>query len=288
MHWFEQWRALAARIEGLVRAAEVFGQFSHGGRHDVMRVIGKSLLPEASAVDAEVRRFQDTFSSVLPEQALAATQAFLASNWLGGLNMGEVAAIAPVVILRSRFEYAVRDTEVVAKSRVELAFEHLRRLIAVDPDCRSRWDTAFREGEPRCEKLGAVHLLAQGLWAFKVAGSGAATDLVMNEPVQDEIPLIERTGHAIVLTEWKVVRELGELERKATEARAQASLYAGGLLGGLELKRTRYAVLVTATELGGLSDVEQNGIVYRHIVVPVNPDSPSKAARKGTERAKRG
>jgi hypothetical protein len=101
----------------------------------------------------------------------------------------------------------------------------------------------------------------------------------MNEPVQTELPLIERTGNAIVLTEWKVVRELGELERKATEARAQASLYAGGLLGGLELKRTRYAVLVTATISRGLSDVEQDGMMCRHICVPVNPDSPSKAAR---------
>src|SRR5688572_22933112 len=147
MQWLDQWRALAARVDGFIRAAEVFGQFSHGGRHD-------------------------------------------------------------------------------ARSRVESAFEHLRRLLAVDSTVRERWDAAFQSGETHCEKLGAVHLLAHGIWAFKVSGSGAATDLVMNEPLQNELPLVERTGNAIVLTEWKVVRDVRGLERKAAEARAQAKLYA--------------------------------------------------------------
>lgn len=77
-------------------------------------------------------------------------------------------------------------------------------------------------------------------WTFKMSGVGAATDLVFNDPIQAELSAIQRTGRLLVLTEWKRVREERELDEKAAEAVTQAQQYASGVLGALELKRTRY------------------------------------------------
>lgn len=279
MRWLDQWRALAGRIEGLVRAAEVFGQFSNGGVNDAVSVIGRALLPEAQSIDKEIQLFAESFKSSLPPSALAAVQTYLRQQWSNAVNQGQVTGVAPLIILRSSFEYAIRDIELAATSRVELAFEHLRRLLAVDAQVRQQWLKAFDANEPQCEKLGAVHLLAHGIWAFKVNGGGAATDLVMNEPLQAEMELVERTGNAIVLTEWKLVRERDDFETKAEEARRQAQLYAAGVLGGLELKQTRYVVLVAKSKSASLGHQELHGVRYRHVVIEIDPDSPSKAAR---------
>src|SRR5262245_13675385 len=101
MQWFEQWRAIADRIDGLVRAAELFGQFSHGGRTDLVHVTGKVLVPEAAAIDGDVQRFATTFEATLPLEAANALREFRSANWLGGLNVGEVGSIAAVMVLRS-------------------------------------------------------------------------------------------------------------------------------------------------------------------------------------------
>jgi hypothetical protein len=59
-----------------------------------------------------------------------------------------------------------------------LAFEHLRRSIVVSQDAQKSWEIAFNEREATYEKLGAVHLLSDGLWAFKATATGGATGAV--------------------------------------------------------------------------------------------------------------
>ena len=83
-----------------------------------------------------------------------------------------------------------------------------------------------------------------------------------------------------MLTEWKRITKAKEIGPKAGEARTQAGIYCKSILPTLELRRTRYIVLVTADELTPPDDVMDNGITYRHVVVPVRPSSPSKTARK--------
>ena len=183
-------------------------------------------------------------------------------------------------MFRARFEYLIRDSEIEACNITELAFHHLRRLIAVDSDEQKKWMIAFGVGETACEKLGAVHLLAHRIWAFKVKGSHAETDLVFGETENLEPTQIRRIVRAMVLTEWKVVRDPAQTERKAAEARKETDEYQAGVLGDLELKRTRYIVLVGERRLRPPADVEQNGVVYRHIWIPVDPERPSKAARR--------
>lgn len=287
MLWSDQWRALSARIDGLVRGMELFA-LTHqaSGGHDRVSVLGKSLLPELEALNAELATFRDAHGAQLPELARAALTDYLDGGWSRGVNAGQVQAIVPIGVFRSRFEYCIANTEAAARSQVELAFEHLRRSIVVNADVRGAWLEAHTQHETRCEQLGAVHLLSHGIWAFKAVGAGAATDLVMAEPVSGQIARVTRTASALVLTEWKRIADDDTVREAAAAAREQARQYAAGALGALELKRTRYIVLVVKTDVDPPDDVEDAEVLYRHVVVPVAPLSPSKGARQRT-RARR-
>jgi hypothetical protein len=70
------------------------------------------------------------------------------------------------------------------------------------------------------------------------------------------------------------------LATKATDARKQADLYRAGVLGGAEVKGTRYVVLVTGEDLPAPGDVSSGTVVYRHVVIAVAPRTPSAAARR--------
>ena len=157
--------------------------------------------------------------------------------------------LAPLAAFRSEFEYLIRDAEIEGRSLTELAFEHLRRQIVVDKDVRKKWNAAFNRRETACERLGAVHLLSHGIWAFKITAPGAATDLVYGDPLSGRGIVMNRIARALVLTEWKLVKQADDIDGKAQEGRKQTALYAAGVLGDLELKRTRYVVLVCEGEL---------------------------------------
>jgi hypothetical protein len=281
MRWFDEWRALSARMDGLLRAATFFtGTLENVGRHDHVGVIGKSLLPELEAVTRALETFRREHAAELPAEGRLALDDFLKTDWRAGLNIGQLQALAPMVVCRSRFEYAIRSSESNAISLVELSFQHLRRSILVDEQVRARWQTAFTRGEPACERLGAVHLLGHGVWAFKVSGERAATDLVLAEPLERLKADVERVARTVVLTEWKLVRDDDAVEQAALEARRQATTYASGVLGGLELRGTRYIVLVSHSEVQPPADHLEADIVYRHIALPVEPATPSKAAQR--------
>jgi hypothetical protein len=87
-----------------------------------------------------------------------------------------------------------------------------------------------------------------------------------------------------VLTEWKIVRNPKDIEQKAAEARRQTDEYEAGVLGDLELKGTRYIILVGQSQNRGLEDVQNKGICYRHIWLAVEPRAPSKAARNNNRK----
>ena len=174
----------------------------------------------------------------------------------------------PILLLQS--------TSVVAKRLSERAFIHLQRSIVADSEFRRRWIEAFNTDETECEKLGAVHLLLHGIWAFKVNTAGERTDLVLPEPIR-EPSSIERTAEALVLTEWKRVLSPSETEVMAGDARKQAARYTVGALGGVELARYRFIVLVSKETLMLPEDRLENEIVYRHINIAVEPRSPSKS-----------
>ena len=55
-----------------------------------------------------------------------------------------------------------------------------------------------------------------------MSSAGSATDLVYGEPLEKQAAAARRTVRALVLTEWKPVRDADELQAKATEACIQA------------------------------------------------------------------
>jgi hypothetical protein len=85
-------------------------------------------------------------------------------------------ALRPIV---SEVDFYLRDNEALGRSIVEWAFLHLRRRLTVEETLRTSWTDAFSKGEPQVEKLGAIHLLGHGIYAFKTSGAGAATDLIL-------------------------------------------------------------------------------------------------------------
>ena len=165
MTWLEKWRALEARIDGLIRAGEFLALAFKVNSADNFNVVRKSLLPELVAISTEIKQLGDVCASELPQKAYEALKRFIAHDWHGQpFNKGgvDIQALAPLAAFRSEFGYLVRDSEVEGRSLVELAFEHLRRQLVVDEDVRKKWRKAFRSHETACERLGAVHLLSHG------------------------------------------------------------------------------------------------------------------------------
>ncbi|MBS0471116.1 MAG: hypothetical protein JSR60_08600 [Proteobacteria bacterium] len=287
MNWIERWNSLSARIEGLLGAVNFIVQ-TMGIQHTFAPETKHALLSEVDALLIEMRKLHEDEGNNMPKPAAQALAEFVA-NPIGLRNNGGQEAVAlqglsPIFVFRSRYSYLIRDSEIEGRNATELAFEHLNRVIAVNEEVRNAWKTGFEKGELACERLGSVHLLSHGIWAFKVQAKGAATDLVYNEPLSQGATVLRRSSRAIVLTEWKVVRSGDRIYRAAEEARLQTKDYAAGILGDLELKRTRYIALVGERKLQTPDDFESNGVTYRHIWIAVDPETPSVSARSRSRR----
>jgi hypothetical protein len=285
--WFDRWVAISARIAGLVDAGHLMALTLAGTRTDDFGVGKKWVVPELEALKAELQQFAADYCAALPADAATALKRFLERAGTGSAIEGpsNIQAIVPFEIFRSEFEYLIRDRELEARTLTELAFEHLVRLLAVDGDTKLKWVRAFDSHETHCEQLGAVHLLSHGIWGFKVSSVGSATDLVFGEPIETQVAAIRRTARALVLTEWKLVRNGDDINTLAKTARTQSKLYSMGVLHDIVLKSTRYVVLVSKKQLQPLDDFRETDVTYRHIVVPVDPDPPSVAAKKSTKAA---
>jgi len=280
MNWIERWQALSARIVGLMEAGNFLIQAYAVENQNTGAV--RRLLDELRQIHGELKKLYDDCNAQMPSAAAMALKMFCSEGVPPPSPSGDAVELQPLAVLhafRGRFNYLIRDSEIEARNATELAFEHLQRLIAVDDRVRSCWKGAFDAGEIACEKLGSVHLLAHRIWAFKVKGSHAETDLVYGDTSGQSHLHVHRVARAMVLTEWKVVRDEKKTEQKASEARREAKEYSAGILGDLELKQTRYIVLVALRQRTAPSDVEEHGVCYRHIWLAVDPETPSKIAR---------
>jgi hypothetical protein len=282
MSYSEQWTALSARISGIAKAAELYASFLVSNSSDSFGV-GKDLGRHCQSILATLKDFRDTFETVLPKEAREALDNFLNSDRAKVIkDQGTREAKASAIFLvsfESEMSYFLSSRQELIRARSERAFLHLQRLLAVDEDVRKKWESAFQKGETACERLGAVHMLWHGIWAFKVNAERARTDLVFNEPVEQTAD--PRGIEGIVLTEWKVATVANALKR-FEEARDQAALYERGALAGAELTGYRYAVAVSQTELPKdkvPEDIDKDGIIYRHVNIAINPKAPSQKVR---------
>jgi hypothetical protein len=240
----------------------------------------KELVPHIKKILVTLEKFRGNHKESISTDAAKSIDSVLTQSFprVGGDAFRYVHVMVTLLTsFRAEFEYHLSDTAAVAKRLSERAFAHLQRSIVADEELRGKWIKAFDEGkEPACEKLVAAHLLLHGIWAFKVGAKGERTDLVFNEAIV-ESSSVERTAEALVLTEWKRVLSPTETEAMAAEARKQAARYRAGALGGVELARYCFIVLVSKENLMPLANHSENGIEYQHVNIAVNPRPPSKS-----------
>jgi len=282
MTYFDQWKIISSRIHGLMQAGQLHADFLAIRANDTYGR-GKLLREQSTLILTAIESFKNSFKDSLSPAALTSIDNFvhrispLIKDTTGSPDTQQEQVWAILVMLtafETELSFILSDVQQLIRSRSERAFAHLQRLIVADEDCRGKWKSAFKAGEPACEKLGAVHLLWHGIWAFKVNTTGARTDLVFQDSVGDMVKE-QNYSDGLVLTEWKVLRDNGA-EKLFADARAQAHRYTQGALGGNELTAYRYAVVVSQHQITVPADITEHGAIYRHINIAVDPQPPSK------------
>jgi len=289
MNWLIDWQAISARIQSLLDAGAFFYRALHHSSEDARSVKKKVLLKNAEEIFRNLNGFLEKYKSALPNDALESLKSFLTKPEMTDPtlfnpnrsyeNANVQFALTSLAAFQSEFAYLIADTQFIARKITERAFVHLQRSIIADDEIRKKWVAAYNEHETKCEKLGAVHLLLHGVWAFKADAVGGKTDLVLNEPLSPA-STIESIANALVLTEWKIVKTKDELKDKIKEALTQAGLYISGILGGIEIANYRYLVMVSERMMKMPDNRLEENVTYRHINIAVNPATPSLETRR--------
>lgn len=283
MNWHTEWKAISDRISGLSTAGQIFLRFYSSRASDSYGSIKKELLPQAQNVFKSIEQFLEVSEAHLPITAADCAKRFIESKktLFFANNPGDYPRLQAVLVsllsFQTEFTYQVSDVSVFTRRLVERAFTHLNRSIIADATIKEKWKAAYSQGEASCEKLGAAHLLLHGIWAFKASAEGERTDIVLGEPLKD-LSQVENTAEAMVLTEWKLVKDSkSELEEKTSQALKQAKRYSAGILAGFELASYRYLVIISKDVLEMPQDIRGDDTIYRYINVAVDPKTPSKS-----------
>lgn len=269
------WQSISARIHGLEKAATLHASFLAANPKSIYGA-DKALQSQCEGVLSALKDFRSAYHAALPSPAVAAIERFLddGGKQIEQNGSGDAALVRTIIVkvvaMESEVSFGLYSPTERLRSAAELAFIHLQRLIVADPEHRKKWQEAYAAGELTCEGLGAVHLLWHGIWAFKTDAAGAKTDLIYQEPLQ---ATNAASVAGLVLTEWKKAK--ANSAAKFQEAKRQAELYSSGVLAGIELASHRYLIVVTEKETAIPPDVVEQGIIYRHINICVNPRTPS-------------
>lgn len=288
-----EWNAIARRIAGIADASSLLSGFLIKGTDTYGAT--KQLGRDCYSVLMDICSFKEAHATILPSdlcERIEYERKMREPLFEDAMNRGGAAfyAVAPILVaLSAEISFYLADQQSTIRSRAERAFQHLQRSLAVDLRLREQWSTAFSGGgETACEGLGSVHLLLHGIHAFKAHSTGARTDLVFGNPIDEGD--VARAGNSLVLTEWKVgsdTNAAGQFER----AFEQAKEYALSAVAGLELHSQRYLVVVSEVQLSPSSvppDFSADGVTYRHVNIAISPLAPSKAAAvRATNRNRR-
>ena len=280
--WRAEWNAISARIEGLVRSGEFF--FRSATSANFLTNASRVLTSQSAELICCLKSYGDKYANALPEQAKKCLDSFVSDPIPRGdganVNAPQL-RLMKLSVFRSQFEFLLAGIQEQIRSTTERAFEHLQRCIVADETYKDRWRKAYDGGEPSCEKLGGVHLLWHGIWAFKCTDPGQRTDLVLGNRI-DNPSTVEQTALGMVLTEWKRATSKSKIDACYAAGKKQAACYGHGIVGGIELADTRYIVVITRK--AGMRDLTsvEGDITYRFINIDVEPETPSRAAeRKG-------
>ena len=178
---------------------------------------------------------------------------------------------------------------------MERALSHLRRQIVADPSIQRKWLAAFKEGETACEKLGESICYLTAYGRLRHTASMLEPISVLGTPLgEQEVEEARRADAPLVLTEWKIARGESNVDRKWDEARSQIHEYKQGILGGFELRRVHYALVVCEQDHHRAAERLPSGAEVRYMSIPVIPSNPSIHAktasrvRKGRQKKMKG
>ncbi|HEX8706067.1 MAG TPA: hypothetical protein VF815_44945, partial [Myxococcaceae bacterium] len=289
--WHDEWTAWCARLSAALDTLHLYAR--SGGLQEYHGASTELLVPEFKALLSILGDFHKRFSTHLPPLAEAALSSFLSDQSKTKRFEGGAIGLQGALLLggvlsgvRARITYLLADKQARARRIVDRAFTHLQRSLVADKTVfGARWLAAFQgpRAEEACEKLGAIHLLQFGIWAFKAEAAGGKTDLILGERVNEEEAF--RSADAMVLTEWKMVRAKDDPATRAREALEQAEKYTLETLAGFELSSYRYLVLVSEDYLAPIPPILQGGRTYEVCNIAVIPSTPSPAAAAAARRS---
>lgn len=282
MTYADQWKILSSRILGLMRAGELHARFLSIRSHSSPSRITQ-LHQQCKNVFLALDDYGRSYKDSQPKAATDRITEFINKNRHLENSNGTIELIdervwdALVVLgaFETEMTFILSDSQEHIRTRSERALVHLQRMLVADSEFREKWQKAFKNGEVACEKLGAVHLLYHGIFAFKVNGEGERTDLVFPELI-GSLDEGQRYSDGMVLTEWKKATHADDPVKKFNAALAQAKRYAQGVLGGSELTAYRYLVVVSENHITLPQDKIEDAVTYRHINIAVNPSTPSR------------
>lgn len=285
-NWENEWAAISQDLSAFQEVAQVYlNLYAQWPKKDQYSQ-KDSIIAQAKRLYDRVRTFSQVNEGFLP----ATTKQWL-DRFVKELDSKEVfthPATTPLVedvyfpltIVKAEVDKFLPREQMAIRSISERAFLHLARLLAVSEPVRMIWKQAFACGEPALERLGAIHLLSHGIWAFKADTIRARTDLILADKGID-LHEVERTGTSLVLTEWKRAEPERTMGEARTQALAQTKIYRWGPLAGYELSKRAFLVLVSMrSSQHAQAEFEEEGVVYRCIHLEIEPDAPSVAARK--------
>lgn len=286
MTYHDQWQSISNRIQGLEKALEIFSILKHQHHYPGQA----NIYQQALDIRENIELYKNSYQHQLPSKVINSIRMFLENDHIktasmenykkvtGGLSfqlLGHMSII--ICTFDKEMSYFLSDTGQRVRVLSERAFAHLNRSIVADESIRLKWKEAFESGEVACEKLGAAHLLQHGIFAFKAHAAGERTDLIFQDKMTDSMDVSYAEG--LVLTEWKKCTDKMKRKDLFTEARHQAKIYGNGSLSGIELSDYRYLIVVSEKNIEVPTPITENGVTYKHINIPVNPDPPSKASR---------
>lgn len=282
MTYADEWKSLSSRIRGLMQAGELHARFL-GIRSTDAYGRAKRLREQCERVLSALNSYRGTYKNNLPTAAETCIKEFIdkhddlirdTSGTGASLDERVWAALVLLGGFETEISFILSDKQEVIRARSERAFAHLQRSIVADPEFRNKWQRAFKDCEIACEKLGGVHLLSHGIFAFKVNAEGERTDLVFQD-IAGSLGDEQRYADGFVLTEWKIARPNKGTEKQFADARTQAERYAKGALGGSELTAYRYLVVVSGNQVNVPADLTEGSVIYRHVNIAVEPQPPS-------------
>lgn len=296
--WDLQWSRIDNKINGLVEAAHLVFQVQPKGLNVqsfdwplTVASIRDTLVPLCMEVRTDAQSLHDLWHKNLPQEVLVVLSSFLSGIPLN-LELKEdhvtrtfLDLLTRIAAFRTKINFLLATPERQAVRRIRRAFRHLQWSIATSERTREDWQEAFEQGEEACERMGATHLLSQGIWAFKVSTPEARTDLILRGLSGTE-PSPEREADFMLLTEWKLTKKNTDHEPLIRAGIAQAALYGGGVFHGIEVLSHRFVIIVSRETYGEPEMRMEAGTAYHVISLAVSPLTPSVTARKSTRRRK--